>query len=255
MAETGQCTLRPLGGAGRARRLCRALRRVGGRLLPGPRRTPFTLGYLVILLGTSLYARLGDPVSVREAVDASSSDVWHLVHDPLRVLALSGLWAAGPLWSPYLLAFAVTLAPLERRIGALRTLQVFATGHVLATVASELPIGLQVLSGRLGPSALHRVDVGVSYGVLTCLGALSGLLPRRLRVAVPVGAAAVLLYRSLTGDDPVTAVGHPTALLAGLLCWFPVRRWAALRTARREARWAAALASPAEPAGEPVRPE
>ncbi|WP_377269419.1 rhomboid-like protein [Peterkaempfera sp. SMS 1(5)a] len=218
MADTGQRTLRPLGGAGLLRRI--------GRLLPAPGRTPFTFWYLVLLLGTTLYARCADPVSVRAAVVASSTDGWHLLHVPLRVLLFSAFWTAGPLWSPYLLAFAVALAPLERRTGWLRTLQVFATGHVLATLASELPLALRVLYGPLAPSALHRVDIGVSYGVLTCLGAFTGLLPGWLRFAVPAVIAAAVLEQALTGRDPVTAIGHPVALLVGLLHWRLVRRWA-----------------------------
>ncbi|MCD0482906.1 hypothetical protein LO771_10970 [Streptacidiphilus sp. ASG 303] len=195
-------------------------------LLPGPRRTPFTFWYLVVLLATTLYARFGDPAAVRAAVDASSSDGWHLLHTPVRAMLLSGVWAAGPLWSPYLLAFTLVLAPLERRVGALRAALVFAAGHVLATLVSELPIALLVLTGGLGPAALHRIDVGVSYGVMACLGALSGLLPRPVRYGVPAGAAALLLQRAFDGDDPVTGVGHPSALLVGLLCWPLVRRWA-----------------------------
>ncbi|MFJ6212977.1 rhomboid-like protein [Streptomyces sp. NPDC092296] len=238
MAESRQSPLRPLGGAGRLHRLRRAVRRCGSplralRVLPGPRRTPFTFWYLVVLLGTALYARFGDPESVRAAVAGSSSDGWHLLHTPLRVLALSALWVAGPLWSPYLVAFTATLAPLERRIGPLRTAQVFAIGHVIATLISELPIALGVLAGLLAPGELHRIDVGVSYGVLTCLGAVAGLLPRRLRVAVPLGAAAVLVHQVFTGDDPVTAVGHPVSLLVGLVCWPWVRRWAAARVPER----------------------
>ncbi|WP_063796174.1 rhomboid-like protein [Peterkaempfera griseoplana] len=223
MADTGQRTLRPLGGTGLRGRLVRL-----ARLLPAPGRTPFTFWYLLLLLATSLYARYADPVSVRAAVVASSTDGWHLLHVPLRVLLLSALWTAGPLWSPYLLAFGVALAPLERRTGPLRTLQVFATGHVLATLASELPLALRVLYGPLAPSALHRVDIGVSYGVLACLGALTGLLPGRLRYAAPAVVAAVVLGQALTGRDPVTAIGHPAALLVGLLHWPLVRRWAGL---------------------------
>lgn len=221
MVDTGRRELRPPGRTGSGRR--------PRALLPGPRRTPLTFWYLAVLLGTTLYARLGAPGTVRAAVAASSTDAWHLEHTPLRVLVLSALWTAGPYWAPYLVAFSATLAPLERRIGSLRTLQVFALGHVLATLASEVPIALRVRSGGLPEEALHRVDIGVSYGLLACVGALAALLPTRLRYALPAAAAALALHPAATGTDPVTAVGHPAALLIGLACWGPVRRWARAR--------------------------
>ena len=58
----------------------------------------------------------------------------------------------------------VVLTALERRIGGLRTAGVFLLGHVLATLATEVPVGLAVLVGHLPATSLHRLDYGVSFG-------------------------------------------------------------------------------------------
>ncbi len=194
------------------------------RLLPTPRRNPFTFGYLALLLGTTLFARFGDPELVRRLQSASSSDVHNLLVRPVSALLFSGFWVAGPVWMPYFWAFLATLAPLERRIGGRRAAGVFATGHIGATLLSQAVVAGAVAGGVLASGALDELDIGVSYGVLTCLGALAGLLPLPGRVAVLAVAGALVGRQLLTDTDLVTAVGHPAALLVGVALWGRVRR-------------------------------
>ncbi|WP_407988514.1 rhomboid-like protein [Kitasatospora sp. CMC57] len=184
--------------------------------MPTPRRNPFALGYLAVLLATTLYARVGDPELVHRLQAFSSSDAHNLLDHPVRALLLSGLWVAGPVWMPYFWAFALTVAPLERRIGAARTVGVLAAGHVLATLLSQAAVGLAVSTGRLAPGALDSVDIGVSYGVLASLGALASLLPGRARPLVLAGAATMTGYQFLSETELVSRVGHPSALLIGV---------------------------------------
>jgi hypothetical protein len=67
------------------------------------------------------------------------------------------------------------------------------------------------------PLSVSRAsDVGVSYGAVAVLGALTSAIPRRLRPAwigfwIPVGLAAAAL-----GED-FTDVGHAVALMLGML--------------------------------------
>ncbi|MFI9270419.1 rhomboid-like protein [Kitasatospora sp. NPDC052896] len=192
--------------------------------VPTPRRNPFALLYLVVLAGTTLFAHFGDPVLVHQLQTMSSTDGHHLLHTPLRSLLMSGLWVAGPVWMPYLWAFAFTVAPLERRIGSLRAIGVFAAGHVVGTLLSQAVVAVAVATGHLGASALDELDIGVSYGVLCCLGAFSGLLPVRGRIAALVGAFLLVAHQILSDQDLVTAIGHPTALLVGIALWGPIRR-------------------------------
>ncbi|MEU6484430.1 rhomboid-like protein [Streptomyces sp. NPDC046887] len=210
-------------------RAAAGLRRVG-RLLPTPTGTPFTFGYLLVLLLTSLFARYGDPDTVGRLLQASSSDAAHLARTPVRVLLASALWLPGGLLSPYAVGLVAVLTALERRIGGRRTAAVFVLGHVVATLATEIPVGLSVLAGHLPGSSLHRLDYGVSFGMLAALGALAGLLSPLARVLV-LGWVAVLLAQDLVEfADPLTAWGHPLALLVGLACRPLVRRAALRRT-------------------------
>ncbi|WP_240121401.1 MULTISPECIES: rhomboid-like protein [unclassified Streptomyces] len=203
-----------------------ARRRHLRRLLPGRAATPFSLGYAAVLAVTSLVARYGDPALVHALHRASSTDVAHLLHAPATVLAASALWVADGILSPYAVLFLLVLSTLERRIGALRTAGVFLAGHVLATLATEIPVGLAVLAGHLPGSSLHRLDYGVSFGVAATVGALAGLLGpwlSRLLLALFGGVAAMGLW---TLADPVTDWGHLISLVIGVACRPLVRRWA-----------------------------
>lgn len=184
--------------------------------VPTLRRNPFALGYLAVLLASTLFARFGDAGLVERLQRFSSSDGHNLLDHPVPALLLSGLWVAGPVWMPYLWAFAFTVAPLERRIGAARTLGVFALGHVLATLLSQAAVALAVSADRLAPSALDSVDIGVSYGVLASLGALAALLPGRLRPLALAGSVLLTGYQFVSETELVSRVGHPSALLIGM---------------------------------------
>lgn len=192
--------------------------------IPTPRRNPFALGYLVVLAGTTVFAQFGDPQLVHQLQAMSSTDGHNLIHTPLRSLLMSGLWVAGPIWMPYLWAFAFTVAPLERRVGSLRAAAAFAAGHVLGTLLSQLVVAVAVATGRMGAGELDVLDIGVSYGVLASLGALAGLLPARSRYLALAGALALIVHQITSDGDLVTAIGHPTALLAGMALWGPLRR-------------------------------
>ncbi|GLW57508.1 rhomboid-like protein [Kitasatospora phosalacinea] len=222
--------------------LRRRLIRPGLRALPTPRANPFALGYLTLLLGTTLYARFGDPGTVHRLQSLSSTDAHNLLVHPALSLVGSGLWVAGPVWMPYFWAFALTVAPLERRIGGLRALGVFGAGHVAATLLSQGVVVATVAAGGAEPALLDATDIGVSYGVLASLGALAGLLGPTAR-KVALGAGLALIGHQATGDpDLVTAIGHPAALAVGVALWPLVRGGGPRRPrrARRAPAWKAA---------------
>ncbi|MFI5769340.1 rhomboid-like protein [Streptomyces sp. NPDC051658] len=194
------------------------------RLLPTPTGTPFTFGYLLVLVATSLFMEYADPDTVAAVLRESSTDVAHLGETPLLVLVASALWVVGGLTSPYVFAFALVLTALERRIGGWRTAAVFLLGHVVATLATEIPVGLSVVAGHLPESSLHRLDYGISFGLLASVGALTGLLTPLVRVLVLGGVGAMLVRDLLDLDNPLTNWGHPLALLLGVACWPLLRR-------------------------------
>ncbi|MEV3855174.1 rhomboid-like protein [Streptomyces sp. NPDC050095] len=194
------------------------------RLLPSPKGTPFTFTYAVVLLGTSLFMEFAAPDTVAAALQASSTDVTHLAQSPVLVLVASALWIAGGITSPFVVAFLVVLTALERRIGGLRTAGVFLLGHVLATLATEVPVGISVMVGHLPDSSLHRLDYGISFGVAASIGALAGLLtpwPRWLLLGL---FGAMLLEDLIAFTDPMTDWGHLLALAIGVATWPLLRR-------------------------------
>lgn len=200
-------------------------RRRAGRLLPTPLGTPFTFGYALLLVATSLFAEYADPALVSDLLQGSSTDVAHLAQAPLLVLVASALWIAGGMTSAYALGFLFVLTALERRIGPLRTAAVFFGGHVLATLATELPVAFSVAAGRLPESSLHRLDYGISFGVMTSVGALAGLLPGWLRWPLLAGVGYLAVTDLLAYADPMTEWGHLLSLALGVASWPLLRRW------------------------------
>ncbi|MFF9123794.1 rhomboid-like protein [Streptomyces sp. NPDC014889] len=194
------------------------------RLLPSPADTPFTFGYAALLAVTSLVARYADPAVVDALHQSSSTDVAHLVRAPLLVLPASALWVAGGVVSAYSLCFLLVLTALERRIGGLRTAGVFLFGHVLATLATEVPVGLAVLAGRLPDSSAHRLDYGISFGVAACVGALAGLLTPWLRWPLLVVFVGMPAQDLAEFADPMTSWGHLIAVGLGVATWPVIRR-------------------------------
>ncbi|WP_408995398.1 rhomboid-like protein [Streptomyces caniscabiei] len=195
------------------------------RLLPTPAGTPFTFFYATVLVVTSLVAELADPALVHALHQGSSTDVAHLVRTPVLVLLASALWVAGGVASLYAVAFLLVLTALERRIGGWRTAGVFLLGHVLATLATEVPVGFAVLAGHLPDSSLHRLDYGISFGVAASAGALAGLLPPWLRRPLLLGFGGMLVDDLLAYADPMTNWGHLLSLAIGVAAWPVVRRW------------------------------
>ncbi|WP_338056562.1 rhomboid-like protein [Streptomyces torulosus] len=195
------------------------------RLLPTPTGTPFTFWYLAVLLLTSLITEYADPAVVHALHQGFSTDVAHLVGAPVPVLVASALWIAGGVASPYALGFVLVLTALERRIGGRRTAVVFLLGHVLATLATEIPVGVSVLTGGLPGSSLHRLDYGISFGVAASVGALASLLPWWSRWPLLLTFGSMLVDDLMAFTDPMTNWGHLIALAIGVATWPAVRRW------------------------------
>ncbi|PTM87609.1 hypothetical protein C7821_11554 [Streptomyces sp. VMFN-G11Ma] len=194
------------------------------RLLPTPTGTPFTFGYAAVLALTSLFTTYAPASLVHTVLQASSTDVAHLVRMPELVLPASALWIAGGVVSPYVLCVLLVLTAVERRTGGARTAGVFLLGHVLATLATEGTVGLAVLAGRLPNSSLHRLDYGISFGVAACVGALAGLLTPWFRLPLLALFGGMLAARLIAYADPMTDWGHLIALATGIAIWPLLRR-------------------------------
>jgi len=203
-----------------------SLARSALRCAPRPTDTPFTFWYLVVLALTTLLLDFAKPSAVHRLLELSSTNAMNLQTHPIPVLFLSALWLEGSHWLIYALIFTVVIAPLERRIGSWWTVLVFASGHVLATLATELPVLWAIRAHLLPHNDGHLLDVGVSYGLAATAGALLLLLatPARWWATAALGAVILLayLYMGLGDTDSiVTTAGHLVAGAIGMLGWYP----------------------------------
>lgn len=234
-----------------------------GRLLPTPTGTPFTFCYLVVLLVTSNIQHLaGAKISAR-LLAVSSTDAENLIHHPIDSMISSALWFGGKEVLAYALIFVVAVAPLERRIGSRWTFAVFASGHVLATLATEVPVVWALEAGLLPRQAGQWLDVGVSYGFFATAGAMAIVLVPKQRVWAVAGidlVIAVIYVTDAPGTLPagLTFAGHLIAAHIGMLGWLTwLRRRGYAGTVRvgrareesgaGEVRAVAALAAPPAP--------
>jgi hypothetical protein len=200
-------------------------------VLPHPRRTPFTFGYLTVLLGTTIALYLVSDSTAHALLLGSSTNLVELGSHPLRVLVASGLWLPGQDWVYYAIALTVALAPLERRMGAWRALAIVAFGHVGISLVTEGGVGLGILLHRLPVSEAHQMDVGASYVLMTAIGAAIGLLPAVVRWPVlAVAGYWLAVSPALDGGFDMTDTGHLLCLLTGVVCWLWLRRRGQLGT-------------------------
>ncbi|MFJ6619366.1 rhomboid-like protein [Kitasatospora sp. NPDC091335] len=209
-----------------------------------PRRSPLTLGYVVLLLtghvwvGNLLAADRAD--ALREHL---STNLDNLADHPVTALVGSALLYDGTLTEILTPGFGGTLITLglgvccclawtERRFGSLRAAAVFLGGHVLATLLTALVILLALRYGWYPESVRAASDYGISYGAQTVLALATLAVPRRARLPW----AALVVGWPLSGDGEwpgplpdFTTVGHLAAAALG----FALAAAVAVSTARR----------------------
>ena len=196
-------------------------------------RVRITLGYAAVLVSVSAALVVLGPRVRAQVIAQASTNLHNLARGHLATLLDSAFVTdAGPMyfWLPCLVCL-LALAELIWRSGRLAL--VFVTGHIGATLLVAVGLTAAIEFGWLPLSMSRASDVGVSYGAVAVLGALTAAIPRRWRPAwigwwVPVGVAAAAF-----GAD-FTDAGHSIALLLGML--FSLRlagpaRWTRVRYA------------------------
>lgn len=195
-------------------------------------RVQFTLGYAAALLAISCVILALGPHAHDVIVQRASTNVHNLAHGHLGTLLGSALVVdAGPLyfWLPFLTCL---LALAELHLRTIRLMVAFVVGHIGATLLVAAALAAAVEFGWLPLSVTRASDVGMSYGALAVLGAMTAVIPQRWRAAwvgwwVAAGVAAAII-----GSD-FTDAGHTVAVILGVLVsyrfrqpihWTPVRR-------------------------------
>ncbi|MEV4320159.1 rhomboid family intramembrane serine protease [Actinocrispum sp. NPDC049592] len=187
------------------------------------RRAPGTAVYLVLLLTVNVVVVAvlpdGGRLIVERAVSTSLADVdWSF---PLRLIGsafvvdLTG-GVLGAL-SIVLAGIAFSMGWLERRFGTFRALGTFAAVHVLATLVTLLVVAVALKTGSYPSEVRAAPDYGVSYGALGCMGAVTFLVPRRIRPLWVVVLILPLLFVEWFGWLPdFTTIGHGVSAVLGV---------------------------------------
>lgn len=194
-------------------------------------RVRITVGYAAILTAVSTALLVLGPQAQAQAIRNASTNVHNLAHGHLDTLFGSAFVTdAGPIyvWLPGLVCL---LALAELIWHSARMTMVFVTGHIGATLLVAAGITAAIKLGWLPMSISHASDVGMSYGAVAVLGALTGAVPPRWRPVwigwwVPAAVAAAAVGAEFTD------AGHAVALVLGMLVatrfgrptpWTPVR--------------------------------
>lgn len=195
-------------------------------------RVRFTVTYAATV-ATVAVTLLLEPHSRDRVVAQASTNLDNLWHGRLGTLLSSALVVdadSGPilLWLPGLVCL-LALAELLWRSGRLAA--IFAAGHVGATLLVAVGLTGAVRFGWLPWSVAFARDVGMSYGSVAVVGALTTAIPARWRPAwlgwwlsVAVGTAALC--------SEFTDIGHVIALLLGMLVALQLggpARWTPMR--------------------------
>ncbi len=195
-------------------------------------RVRFTLVYAAVLLAVSSALLVLGPHARDVIVERASTNLHNLAHGHLGTLLGSALVVdAGPLyfWLPFLTCL---LALAELHLRTIRLVVAFFVGHIGATLVVAAALAAAVEFGWLPLSITRASDVGMSYGALAVLGAMTAVIPRRFQAAWVGWWISAGIATAIIGGD-FTDAGHTVAVILGVLVsarfrqpvhWTPVRR-------------------------------
>lgn len=194
-------------------------------------RVRLTVGYAATLTTVSITLLILGPQVQAQVVDNASTNLHNLAHGQLGTLFGSAFVTdAGPIyvWLPGLVCL---LALAELFWHRARVTMVFVTGHIGATLLVAAGLAASIELGWLPLSLSRASDVGMSYGAVAVLGALTAAVPPRWRPVwvgwwVPAGVAAAAVSADFTD------AGHAVALVLGVLLatrFAGPARWTRLR--------------------------
>ena len=185
------------------------------RALSGVAALRVTTLYAVALVAVSVTLTALGPRTRDAVVSRMSTNLHNLAHGHLSTLVGSAFVEGGPVyaWLPGL----VCLLALGELIWRSRGLLIaFTVGHIGATLLVAVGLVAGVKAGLVPISVARASDVGISYGAVGVLGALTASLPSRWRpiwIGWWLGTAAAVAWAA---DFDFTAVGHIMALLLGI---------------------------------------
>jgi hypothetical protein len=187
---------------------------VAARTLSAAASVRITAAYAVVLVGVSAMLNALGPHAREVAVSRMSTNLHNLAHGRITTLIGSAFVDDGGEICACLPGLVCLLA-LGELIWRGRGLVIaFAVGHIGATLIVALGLVVAIEVGWLPVSVARATDVGVSYGAVCVLGALTASIPPRWRPAWAGWWLGIALMAA-SGLD-FTAVGHVLALLLGI---------------------------------------
>lgn len=190
-----------------------------------------TVGYAAMLLAVATTLLIFGPRVEDVVVKHMSTNLHNLAHGHFATLVGSVFVTSSGyiyVWLPGLICL-LALAELHFRSSHL--ILAFGLGHVGATLIVAVGLAAAILFGWLPISVARASDVGISYGAVAVLGALTVAIPARWRPGWIGWWLAVGLLAVFAGDD-FTNVGHLVALIIGMSLsarFRAVARWTPVR--------------------------
>ena len=150
-------------------------------LLVGVRRARVTVSYAVIVATVTAVMVRMDPAVHDALIRHASTNLHNLSRGRVGTLVGSAFVVdAGSIgvWLPGLVCL---LLAAELTCGGRRLVLTFVIGHVGATLLVAAGLATAVRLDWLSASIARAPDVGMSYGAMAVVGALTGALPPRRR--------------------------------------------------------------------------
>lgn len=191
----------------------------------------FTAGYVAALGAVSTAILMLGPQEHERVIRHASTNLHNLAHGHLLTLLGSAFVVeAGPLyfWMPFLTCL---LALVELHLRTIRLIVAFLVGHIGATLVVAAALAAAVTLGWLPLSITRASDVGMSYGALAALGALTATIPQRWRAAWIGWWVSASVAAGFVGGE-FTNAGHTVAVILGVLVAARFRgpiRWTLVR--------------------------
>jgi hypothetical protein len=175
-----------------------------------------TIVYAVTLVAVSTTLTALGPHAREVVVSRMSTNLHNLAHGHLTTLVGSAFVDSGGHWYAWLpgLTCLVALGELIWRGRGL--IVAFALGHIGATLVVAVGLVAAVKAGWLPISVARATDVGISYGAVCVLGALTASIPSRWRPIWIGWWLGITVAVAWAGNFDFTAVGHIVSLLLGV---------------------------------------
>jgi hypothetical protein len=173
-----------------------------------------TAVYAALLLAVSVTLTAMGPHARAVAVSQMSTNLHNLAHGRVATLVGSAFVNDGDdvyVWLPGLVCLLALGETIWRSKGLVIA---FAVGHIGATVLVAVGLVAAVENRWVPVSVTRATDVGISYGAVCIVGALTASISARWRPAWIGWWLGVAMVATRGGD--FTAVGHVLALLLGI---------------------------------------